>query len=418
MLYRAQLPILRPMKRILYTLLFFLLVYGCRSRETEGLKTGLWHGILEAMDGEQIPFTFRLESTDPGYAMDLYNAGEVLIIEDIRLNGDSIHIAMPVFEGYLSGTFDATEIQGTFIEESRKRAVPFRATYGERPRFEQGEDAAVDISGNWEAIFSPQEEESHWAKGVFTQKGNEVNGTFRSSTGDKRYLAGIVSGDSMKLATFDGAHAYLFTARVTDSLMEGMYFSGNHFKEPFIARRNPAFELPDEYGLTYLKEGYDLFTFTFPDSKGRQVSLDDPRYQNTVVIVQLMGTWCPNCLDETKFLVNYLKSHETQALEVVALAFEYAGTREKAFEGIQRLVDRVAVSYPVLLAQYGGSNKLLAAEKLPMLNHVLSYPTTIYIDKQGTVRRIHTGFNGPATGERYEAFKQEFDSFVKTLLQE
>ena len=53
-----------------------------------------------------------------------------------------------------------------------------------------------------------------------------------------------------------------------------------------------------------------------------------------------------------------------------------------------------------------------------MLNHVLSYPTSIFIDKKGRVRKIHTGFNGPATGDKYTEFKAEFESFVSELLSE
>ena len=135
-------------------------------------------------------------------------------------------------------------------------------------------------------------------------------------------------------------------------------------------------------------------------------------------MVQIMGTWCPNCMDETKFLVNYLKENDHPDLEFISLAFEYARTEEDAFKGIERLHNRVGVTYPVLLAQYGTSSKSKANEKLPMLNHVLSYPTTIFIDRKGEVRKIHTGFNGPATGEKYTEFVKDFDSFVKELLAE
>ena len=50
-----------------------------------------------------------------------------------------------------------------------------------------------------------------------------------------------------------------------------------------------------------------------------------------------------------------------------------------------------------------------------MLNHILSYPTTIFIDKKGSVRKIHTGFNGPATGKEYDDFKAEFEGFIELL---
>ena len=255
-------------------------------------------------------------------------------------------------------------------------------------------------------------------KGIFAENAGKVTGTFRTTTGDYRYLDGVVTGDSLKLSAFDGAHAFLFKAQITDSTLNGIFYSDNHFKEPFVAKRNESFELPDADSLTFLKEGYDKFAFSFPDGKGNMVSLTDKRFQDKVVLVQIMGSWCPNCLDETKFYVNYLNENRVEDLEIVALAFEYAKTKELAFKSIERLRQRIGVDYPILLAQYGSSDKEEAQQKLPMLNQVLSYPTTLFIDKKGEVRKIHTGFNGPATGDKYTKFKKEFDAYVKMLANE
>jgi hypothetical protein len=52
-----------------------------------------------------------------------------------------------------------------------------------------------------------------------------------------------------------------------------------------------------------------------------------------------------------------------------------------------------------------------------MLNQIVSYPTMIFIDKFGEVRRIHTGFSGPATST-YEDFKADFNLFINELLNE
>jgi len=131
-----------------------------------------------------------------------------------------------------------------------------------------------------------------------------------------------------------------------------------------------------------------------------------------------MGTWCPNCLDESKFLSSYYQQHKKEDLEVLALAFEVAKTKEKAFQRINRLQERIGINYPILLAHFGSENKVEAHKQLPMLNHIISFPTTIFIDKKGSVRKIHTGFNGPATGQKYIDFKKEFESFVSQLLQE
>ena len=131
-----------------------------------------------------------------------------------------------------------------------------------------------------------------------------------------------------------------------------------------------------------------------------------------------MGTWCPNCLDESNYYAQYYNNNKDKAIEFVALAFEYAKTEEVAFKNIKRLKDRVGINYPILLAQTGTTSKSKANEKLPMLNNVLSYPTSIFIDKNGKVRKIHTGFNGPATGEKFTEFKEEFTTFMDKLLAE
>ena len=194
--------------------------------------------------------------------------------------------------------------------------------------------------------------------------------------------------------------------------------SGNHSRETFRGKRNANYELPDADELTFLKEGYDKLEFTFPSVDGNMVSLSDERFKNKVVLVQIMGSYCPNCLDESKFYSSFYKDLDRKDFEIVALAFENAKTEEKAINGIKRMRNRVGINYPILLAQIGTNSKTKANAKLPMLDHILSYPTTVYIDKQGEVRKIHTGFNGPATGDKYVEFKEEFNNFITTLLNE
>lgn len=408
------------MKNWIIVFCLSLVTVSCATAEKKiALKEGTWQAKLEVMDNQVLPFNFRLDKTPEGnYNMVILNAEETILVDEITVNGDSIIISTPVFEGYIAGTFDATNISGEFIKESLDRIVPFKAEFGVSNRFVNTKIAVSDVSGIWETEFSPDTEDSYMSKGIFKQEDGKVTGTFRTTTGDYRYLEGVMDGDSLRISAFDGAHAFLFTAQVTDSSLNGTFYSGNHFKEPFVGKRSENYELPSPDSLTFLKDGYEKLSFSFPDINGTEVSLGDERYKNKVVIVQIMGTWCPNCLDETKFLVDYLKNNKIDDLEVIGLAFEYAKTEALAFKSIQRLTDRIGVEYPILLAQFGTSDKDKAQEKLPMLNHVLSYPTTIFIDKTGNVRRIHTGFNGPATGESYVAFKNDFDSFLNTLLAE
>ena len=402
--------------RIFLAVLVCYSLNSCNSDKRNSLRAGIWRAELEVQDNRKLPFLFELT---PDTTIRFINADEIIETREIDRKGDSITIHPSVFEGYIKAAVSENEWTGWFIKPSLNHKVPFTAVFGKKPRFKEVQKARIDITGSWETVFSPNCDTCRYeAKGVFTQKENKVTGTFLTTTGDYRFLEGVVTGDSLKLSTFDGAHAFLFEARVIDNDMHGTFYSGNHFKEEFRAKRNDSYELPDENTLTFLKEGYDSFAFRFPDKNGDTLSLHDPYFKDKVVIVQIMGSWCPNCLDETRFYTEFYNTQKTEEVAFVALAFEYAKTKEKAFRQLERLQNKLGVPYPILLAQYGTSDKKEAQKKLPMLNHVLSYPTTIFIDKKGKVRRIHTGFNGPATGEKHETFKKEFSRFVTDLSKE
>ena len=405
------------MKYFLTISLVFLLFFSCKTEEGNELKLGVWRAELQVAPNEVLPFIFEVTSEE---SLKIFNAEEVILVNDITYSNDTIVFKTPVFEGYVEAVINKGSLKGSFIKESLDRVVPFTAEFGNSERFSsETNNTKQNADGNWEVVFSPDAEDDRYiAKGVFKQDGNKITGTFRTTTGDYRYLDGILDGDIMKLSTFDGAHAFLFTAKIKGGTMEGMFYSGNHWQEPFVGTRNEAYELPNANDLTFLKDGYDALEFSFPDVDGHMVSLSDDRFKNKVVIVQVMGTWCPNCLDESKYYSDYYNTRSNEDVEFVALAFEYAKTKEKAFQSINRLKDDIGISYPILLAQYGTSDKTKAQEKLPMLNHVLSYPTTIFIDKKGNVCKIHTGFNGPATGDEYTKFKAEFTSFVEALVNE
>ena len=407
------------MKGLIYIVLLQVCFLGCKESNAEKLKEGIWLFELEVLDHQKLPFNLKLTKNQEGsYVGEVYNADETIIVDEIKVYGDSILIQMSVFEGYLKGNFSKDRIQGNFVKKSLEQVVPFTATYGIEKRFNSPKKSKELLSGIWEVYFSPETPEEYASKGIFVQNGDKLTGTFRTTTGDYRYLDGLVFGDSLKLSAFDGARAFLFAAKITDSTLNGMFYSGNHFKEPFIAQRNEVFELPNEDSLTYLKKGYETFNFSFPNGDGEMIALTDQEFQNKPVIVQIMGTWCPNCLDESKFLVSYFKENTNIDVKVVALAFEYAKTEQAALKNIKRLKERIGVTYPILLAHYGNGNKDIAQEKLPMFNHFLSYPTTIFIDKKGKVRKIKTGFNGPATGDKFLEFKNEFHRTLEELVKE
>jgi peroxiredoxin len=296
--------------------------------------------------------------------------------------------------------------------------MPLTARRGEEYRFFPADDPPdVNVSGDWGVAFTDDEGNTSEAIGEFVQDGTKLHGTFRTPTGDYRFLAGEVHGQTMYLSCFDGGHAFLFKAVLYDEdTLEGDFWSGTAWHERWTGLRNEYIDLPDPNQLTYLKDGYDRFDFTFPDLNGRDVSLSDDVFRGKVVIVAVAGSWCPNCHDEAAFLSEYYRENRERGVEVVSLMYEHFKDFERAARQIERFRSRYDITYRTLFAGY--SDKKAAAETLPMLNHVLAYPTTIFIDREGEVRRIHTGFDGPGTGEHFEKFKADFTAYVDELLAE
>jgi thiol-disulfide isomerase/thioredoxin len=377
----------------------------------------------EEVKEEQLPFLFEVIYDDEThFHIEITNGEERIEVRDITIGRDratakdTIRIDFPLYESHISAIFQGDVMQGTWVVETKSNyEIPFVAKQGENYRFAENPPApAIDLNGKWETTFGLETDDPFKGIGEFTQEGNQLSGTFMTETGDYRYLAGQVVKDKFYLSTFDGAHAFLFEGKqIEDGSLIGSFRSGNHYKVTWEAKKNPDFKLSDADSLTYLTS--ETFDFQFKDTKGQMVSLSDTGFENKVTIIQILGTWCPNCRDETEFLIEYLNAHPNEDLQVIGIAFERHQEEEKAMEQLRRYKERMKIPYPIL---YGGYyDKKAAAETLGSLNAVIAYPTLLFLDRQHEVQKIHTGFSGPATSA-YADFAQEFESFVTTLLEE
>ncbi len=376
----------------------------------------------EVSDGE-LPFNFEVIYTDQNNInIVIINGEERILLDEITTfhskstGRDTIIIRFPIYGTYIEAAFENGLMEGKFYNPARDPdySIPFRAKYGKNYRFTQLKKAPLfDLTGVWETTFEVDEPDPYKAKGEFSQSDNRLTGTFMTETGDYRFLEGTVQANKMYLSCFDGSHAFLFEAKILeDSTLIGSFRSGNHYKALWESRKNLNFKLGNPDSLTFLKDGFESVEFSFENPDGEMISINDDRYKDKIKIVQILGTWCPNCRDETAFLVNYLKEKKPQDLEIIALAFEKHKEKDKAMKAIQTYKEKFEIPYEILYA--GGSSKKEAAKSLPMLNHILSYPTMIFIDRKNKVRRIHTGFAGPATSV-YEEFTKDFDSFITNL---
>ena len=407
--------------------LFAGLLFSCNDNSTNTatkhttLDAGMWEAemlISKEHPDRVLPFQFSIAYDDKAnMLMRFMNGGEEIQIKSITETTDSLIIEMPVFQSvFKAKKISNTALNGFWYNLNKKDyAIPFEASVSSTTK--NYKNATTNISGNWEVTFDADTKDAYPAVGIFKQNGNDLEGSFLTETGDYRFLYGKIEGNSFWLATFDGAHAFLFEADLNDKKeMLGVFYSGKHYESHWKAVYNESIKLTDANELTHLNTDSGKPSFSFSNTKGGLTSLEDEVYQNKVVILQLMGSWCPNCMDETRFYNDLYKSYHSKGLEIIGLGFEYSRDPEIAMRALQKMGKDLEVPYSILHA--GPASKKEAAKLFPMLNHVISFPTSIFIDRNGNIRKIHTGFNGPGTGKHYKTYSKETHLFIQELLEE
>jgi len=391
-----------------------VLVISCNSGVSDRLLKGDYVGKLEVENNKYLPFNFSVTNDS---TLVVQNSSEIVGFSIDYLK-DSIFIRSKVFEGFIKGVLEDNKINGVFVIESLDRSVPF-TSYNSSKRFNIDFEKNEKLTLNrWRFTFNPNMDNASISLGIFNPIGqNEISATFRTSTGDYGFMHGGYKDSKIVLSTFNGSRAYLLEAELNNNndSIKGIMYSGNHSKTIIEGVLDNVFELSNEYSLTSLQSKNQKFEFSFENTAGKLISIDDDIFDGKSMVIQLMGSWCSNCLDESKFYVDYMNKNKLNDIEFVALAFEYAKTKDGALNSILKLKNQIGIDYPILLAQYGSSDKGKALEKFPMLNNIISYPTTIFLDKNKDVIKIHTGFNGPATGEKYIEFINEFDNTIRFM---
>jgi len=384
------------------------------------MPMGFWQAYI-TLPGGDIETGIELAKDGEVYQASLINGQERVRIDHVNFTDNRLTLRFPAFNNEIVATFENGELSGalTLVKQRGKtQTMPFVAMPGSEGRPGSSEAPKHDLSGRWAVRFHNSDGTDSMSVGEFAQRGARLFGTFLNPNGDHRFLAGHVRGSNFRLSTFDGAHAFLFSGTISDDgrIENADFWSGTSFHQTWSANRDENAALPDDFSRTWLKPGYERFEFEFPNENGELVSLEDERYQDKVVMVTIAGTWCPNCNDEARFLAPFHKKYRDQGLEIVALLFEHFEDQDLASEQVRRFREKFEIEYDTLIA--GISSKTEASEVLPALSGVLAFPTTVFIDRDGRVRQIHTGFKGPGTGDHYVQLQKRFTDLVTTLLAE
>ena len=202
-------------------------------------------------------------------------------------------------------------------------------------------------------------------------------------------------------------------AAYSESAPDGRYAATLVAYRTEVARAKGFPEPANYLTHTTARDPKEKFTFNFPDVTGKNVSSEDPQFKGKVVLAIVTGTWCPNCHDEAQYLVELDKKYRAKGLAIVALDFEEA-EQQGPLNRVHAFVKQYGVKYPYLIA--GAPAEMW--EKVPQLVNLNTWPATVFVARDGTVRAVHSGFASPASGKFHAQLRKEFTERIEQLLAE
>ncbi len=427
------------MKFNLFLSIWIICLAGCVAipNKYTQLPPGQWRGILKLTDPDaagnpvivekdkkirdyfELPFNFSVEYEGEEMIAYLLNGEEKIKIEglyygtDRTVARDTIKMDFSSYDTYFDAYYEENTIEGYWIVNYKEDyRIPFIATYGQDHRFiNHNVDDTENFDGKWKVTFEyDNPTESYPAVAEFKQDGNKLTGTFLTETGDYRYLDGNAYGNKLRLSVFDGSHAFLFSGAIESDTIVGEFRSGKHYKSKWIAVRDNDFKLQNPESMTKSVTG-DKINLSKVDIKGNTIDINSDDYEDKIILINIMGTWCPNCADEIKFLKE-IKNKYGDKIEVISLAYERYRNSDKCISVLNNYADKMGITWPIIYAGY--ANKKETSESLTFIDKIYSYPTLLTIDKSRKISNIHTGFSGPATS-MYAQFKVDFNNKLDAL---
>lgn len=337
---------------------------------------------------DSVQANFPVAISDSAWVVN--NGGEAIQLNQTASN--TYHV--PVFNGTLTlASTSAGYWTDSLRPETENGAyrVPFTLTNAAPTNGSQA------IEGCWDVWFGANNAEQAGTADAqldLRSSNGQVEGTMRTPTGDYRYLAGHFDGEKLVLQTFDGAHLFYFGAAFTDhQWTDGHFYSGNHYHTAWSAV--PAEPWDSSVALAQLNPPADSLFVRLIDTEGDTYNRSLIPAKGRVTVLDVLGTWCPNCMDEVRLLTALPMEHADQ----LSVAFERPDSTAKAYERLDAFRSEMGMDWDVVLG--GKASKQVAADVFPFLDQIISFPTTLFIQHDGTVH-VHSGFNGPATGAAYQ----------------
>jgi thiol-disulfide isomerase/thioredoxin len=382
------------------------------SGEAGSSPAGLWDAAV-VVNGLEIPFRFEIATTGSNVSGWFFNGDEKVVSTGGKFENGSLVLNFDHYATSLEASLVNGRLAGTY-----NRAAGYYPFYAKRftpPAGFPNDVPAID--GLWTiGSVNSNKGESAW-RFIVRQSGAEVTAAILRVDGDTGGLSGTYRNGRFVVSHFSGARPLVL--ELTPQKDGSLEIVRNKTEKMIAVKDSEAklkgvAEPTDPSRHSSVKDPTEPFKFAFPDVTGKIVSSTDERFRGKVVIVGIGGSWCPNCHDEAPFLSELYTKYKSKGLEIVELSFEEEAQKAKGYPRLLAFNKRYGVNYTVLLAGDQGDLQ----EKVPQIHNLNSFPTTIFVGKDGLVRAVHAGFAGAVSGVFHENAKEEITATVERLLAE
>lgn len=402
--------------------------------------TGRWDAVL-TRNGNDIPF--RLDINGDGNALQgvfydgftPYDGTTSASFKDGKLTLNAEHYLTTINASLENGALTGTAaLQGRESSSS----YSFRAV---RHVEKQAAAKGPSIAGNWIIpLDAPSSKGEKAFRFVVREQGDEIAASILRIDGDTGSYTGAFKDGHYTLSHFDGGRPGVIvvtpktdgsleirqrldgaTPAVAKTATENEYAASaapdGRYAPTLTAYRADSAQAkaapsPEDFLThTVARDPNEKFVFNFPDASGKLISQDDPRFKDKVVVAVVTGTWCPNCHDEAQYLVKLDKQYRDKGLAIVALSFEEP-EQQAGLQRAKAFIKQYGVEYTYL---FPGSPAQMW-EKVPQLNHLDTWPATLFIGRDGKIDAVHSGFASPASGDYHDQLQKDFASRIERLL--
>src|SRR5580698_2734155 len=374
---------------------------------------GRWDATIQ-INGVETPFPLEITGSGANITGSFFNGDDKYTSTKGSYQNGKLVLNWDYYAATLEATMKDGVLDGQYAGTRRMKgpfAIHAKRTVPEGP----STASAPNIDGLWEIPNKSGKGELAW-RFIVQQSGKKAAATILRVDGDTGTISGTFQNGKFVLSHFDGARAHLMQITpASDGTLDILQDANTKYTayRPAAARAKGLPE-PDDPNLhTTVKNPNEPFRFSFPDLKGRLVSNTDARFQGKVRVIEITGSWCPNCHDEAPFLSEMYRKYNPQGLEIVSLSFEEADQLKDPVR-LRAFAQKYGLEFSVLVC--GDPDE--ANAKLTQLVNWNTWPATIFIDKKDRVRGVHSGFPSAGSGDLYRQAKEEFNVQLGRLLAE